>query len=115
MSYHQQATGLGWAELEPGVQTMLLTFLRGDGIGMLATALAMAILLLVPFRRGESWARWAIAAVGLVWFVPTLFLARSLSNATGAETPWPLVLVVIAFLVLGFLLSGDLTKRTSEG
>jgi hypothetical protein len=115
MSYHQQATGLAWAELEPGVQAMLITFLRGDGVGMLATALAMAILLLLPFRRGESWARWAIAAVGLVWFVPTLFLARRLSALTGAETPWAPVLLVIVFLALGCLLSGDLAKRSSAG
>lgn len=115
MSYHQQAAGAPWADLAPGVQTMLLGFMKGDGVGMLATALAMALLLLVPFRRGESWSRWAIAAVGLVWFVPTLFLAWSLSNLTGAETPWPLVLLVTVLVALGFLLSGDVGKRPSEG
>jgi hypothetical protein len=115
MYYHEQATGAPWADLAPGVQTMLLGFMKGDGVGMLATALAMALLLLIPFRRGERWARWGIAAVGLAWFLPTLYLAWTLAGATGAATPWPPVLFVVVLLALGLLLSGDVGERPADG
>ena len=114
MPYHQKATGMAWAELAPRLQIMLLTFLKADGIGMLAVALAMTVLLVVPFRRGERWARWAIPAVGLAWLGPTLYIALRLSNSTGAATPWRGLVVAIVVLALGYLLSGDLGKRASN-
>jgi len=105
MPYHQEATGVAWAELGPRVQIMLLTFLKADGIGMLAAALAMTILLVIPFRRGERWARWTIPALGFAWLGPTLFIAFRLAGSTGAATPWPGLVIMIVLLALGFLLS----------
>lgn len=105
MPYHQQVTGMAWAELEPGVQVMFLGFIRVLGCLNFIAALSVGILLFGPFRRGEPWARWAIPALCLAVLVPHTATAFHLAAATGAPTPRALLVVFMLLAVAGFLLS----------
>ena len=87
--YHQQAMGTGWQELSPTVQTMFLALLHGVGFGALEVGLALWILLLVPFRRGETWSRWALTAIACLLLIPATYFTAKLALTTGAETPYP--------------------------
>ena len=101
MPYHEEALGDGWSQLEPGIQAVLRTLLNGYGSTHLAVGLALAILLWALLRRGQCWARWAIAAVGLPVFGATVFLSHRLASMTGAQVPWPGALVLLLIFVLG--------------
>lgn len=114
MPYHQRVLGIEWSQLDPGIQLILLGLLRGTGLAALVTGLAVAILLLIPFRRGEPWARWAIAGLALTVLVPGAWTARGLELASGAATPWQLLVAGIALVLAGFLLSGDLQPPAAE-
>jgi hypothetical protein len=114
MPYHQQVTGMAWADLEPGVQRMFLAFIRAYSYSILGFALALGVLLVVPFRRGDRWARWAIPVVGLGFWLPVLFGATRLAASSGAATPWRGAIIPIVLLIAGFLLSGDLGKGRLE-
>ena len=56
MPYHLQVIGRSWNDLDPRLQMMLLGLLRLGGIAQLSTGVALGILTLIPFRRGQRWA-----------------------------------------------------------
>ncbi|MGE0761206.1 MAG: hypothetical protein AB7O38_29610 [Pirellulaceae bacterium] len=104
MPYHEQALGTDWPQLEPGVRTMLLTFVRGYGSAHLAVGIALATLVLIPLRRGQTWARWTILATGLPVFGATAYLSSRLALTTGANVPWQGATALLAIFVIGVVL-----------
>lgn len=104
MSYHEEALGVSWSQIEPGSQAVLRTLLNGYGSTHLAVGVALALLLWVLLRRGLSWARWAILAVGLPVFGATVFLSHRLATLTGAQVPWPGALALLLVFLLGVAL-----------
>ena len=110
MPYHAVALGRDWAGLDRALQVLLLALMKAVGGGALAIAVAMVILLLIPFRQGPYWARWTIPAVGLVWVLPNLYGSVRVALNTPGSPPWRYALIVMALLIAGFLLSME-SKR----
>ena len=113
MPYHAVALRKDWAGLDRALQVLLLALMKAAGGGALATAVAMGILLLIPFRQGLYWARWAIPVVGLVWVLPNLYVSVWVALNTPASPPWRYALVVVALLIAGFVLSME-SKGTEQ-
>jgi hypothetical protein len=111
MPYHAVALGRDWAGLDRALQVLLLALMKAVGGASLATAVAMVILLLIPFRQGPYWARWAIPVVGLVWVLPNLYGSVRVALNTPATPPWIGALVVVALLIAGFVLSMESKRR----
>ena len=105
MPYHARAAGTSWASLDASMQVLLLAFLRGSGAAMLAGALAILVMLAIPYRRGERWARHAVAAVGLSATLPLLAVMLWLEHETGAAPPITAVVAAIALQCVGWGLS----------
>lgn len=101
MPYHGVAAGLAWQHLAPGMQVLLLALLRGVGSGFMVVGLAIVLLLVYPFRAGESWALWAIPAVGLTMGVPTLAGVYVIRSRTHARPPWGLALFTVSLILAG--------------
>src|SRR5512139_2560976 len=89
MPYHQEAVSVSWGELSPSIQTMFLVFLHASGMSMLLFATSVLILLLIPFRRGEVWSRWALPLLCVPAQIGALYFALDLHVSTQASTPWP--------------------------
>jgi len=98
MHYHQEVLGVSWEDVRPREQLLLLALMRGVGLCGLVAGVAMGVLLLVPFRRGERWAAWALPGLGLMTTVPPAYHAVVLAAWTGASTPWPVLPVPIALV-----------------
>jgi hypothetical protein len=109
MPYHQRALGVAWDDLGPREQQLLLALLRGTGLCALVTGLVVTTLLMIPFRRGERWVRWAIAGLSLLTLVPAVYISASLAASTGATTPWPILVVAIALGLVAFWLARPFT------
>jgi hypothetical protein len=109
MPYHQQALGVSWDDLGPREQSVLLALLRGTGLCALITGLTVMTLLLIPFRRGERWVRWAISGLSFLTLIPALYESATLAAATGATTPWPTLVVAIAVTLVAFCLARPAT------
>ena len=105
MPYHAAAVARQWSDVEPSFQVLILALMRVVGGAWLATAIAIFILLLVPFRRGNVWGRWAILAVGMCTLVPSLYATVYVTQNTPATAPWLAVLAGMLLLILGFGLS----------
>ncbi|HCF60581.1 MAG TPA: hypothetical protein DFS52_21605 [Myxococcales bacterium] len=105
MPYHAQVTGADWEAIPAGTQRLILAFQRGSGVAVIACALALFVLTLVPLRRGERWAMRAVPAVGLVGLVPLAVIIGRLGAETGAAVPLPPLLGAIGLLAGGGIAS----------
>ena len=109
-SYHLQAMGVRWEDVPSGVQFMFLSALRGVGSFLLVTVLSVGVILFIPFRRGERWARWATPVLCIAGVSPLVAGVFSVAANTGASTPRLRVVIVLLLAVLGLFLSGDVGK-----
>jgi hypothetical protein len=104
MPYHREAVGRPWQKLDRCMQTLLIGLMRVAAGGMLAEGLSMLILLMIPFRAGESWAQYAVPVIGLVGALPTLYATILIRSRTQAHTPVLACSAGIALVAAGFIL-----------
>lgn len=105
MTYHQQAMGVSWEEMLPTAQVQTLNYARAGGLGFLVTATTMGFLLAIPFRRGEGWARWALASVALVYTGGECWLLVDIISRTSATPPLLPMAIAAVLTLAGFFLA----------
>lgn len=104
MPYHSEALGVTWEELPPHYQGFLLGVIKGMGAGSVAVTTALLIMLGIPFRRGQSWAHWAVPLVGVTFTVLTAYAALTIAWRTSASTPWLPTLGLVLLYMTGALI-----------
>jgi hypothetical protein len=105
LPYHQEALGKSWQELGQNLQALLLGLMRAAGGGLLGGGISIAILLLIPFRGGETWSLYAIPAIGLTTALPALYATTHIRARTQANTPVAASAIGVLLLGIGFILS----------
>ena len=98
-------------QVDPAFQILLLGLIRGVGGLFIAVALAMGILLFIPFRQGIRWARWAVPAVGPFTYLTILYPVLSVKLNTPANPPWIAIVFYMGLLVAGFIFSLEPEKK----
>lgn len=105
LPFHSDAIQAPWESLSQATQVLYLGMMKTEGAGFLSSALAIGILLYIPFKRREIWSYWAMATIGIVEHVPGLIGAYNTSQATPASSPWQLSLLGVVLLLAGLILS----------
>ena len=105
MPYHSKAIGQEWGELTTNLQILLLALMRACGGGLLGVGLGVAILVIIPYRSGASWAMYAIPSIGLVTSISTLYATYLVKTKTPGNPPIGASLLAIGLFLIGFLLS----------
>jgi hypothetical protein len=105
MPYHGDALDVPWEALPLHHQGFMLGVIKGMGAGSIGVSLALLIMIAVPFRRGEAWARWAVPVVGSTFTLLTAHAAYTIDVRTAASPPWRQTLGVTAIYAAGALLS----------
>ena len=110
MPYHSAVIGKGWEELARNEKVLYVGMMRTEAAGFLASALAIAILLLIPFRRKERWASFAIFCVGVLEYLPTAVATYLVAQTSNGNPPWALMFAEIGSLciALGFIIVNTL-------
>jgi hypothetical protein len=104
MPYHATALGMGWADLAPEVQALLLALMDVAGAGWAVTGFLVGLLLAVPFRAGAVWARWTIPGALVLLYVPILLATLSVAAETPASPPWYGNAAAVVATLIGLLL-----------
>ncbi len=104
MPYHAAALGKDWDELGPATQTLLKALMEVAAGGWLALGTLVLLLVAFPIWRGERWARLAVPAALLIFYVPTLLATLSVLHETPASPPWRFNVVACLCAVVGFVL-----------
>jgi hypothetical protein len=120
LPYHQESIGVALSDLSPNFQVLFLAFLKATGAGMVCVGIAMLIILFIPFRRGDSWARWAISAIGILYYLLATYISLMVLLKTPGKPPWFINVFGIILLVLAFFLAAEKPKgidiaKASEG
>ncbi len=105
MPYHSVTVGMQWGEVAPSFQVLILALMRVTGGLCLASGLSQFFLLIIPFRRGEAWARYLIPAVGVLSCASALNAMLYEAMNTPASPPIAPVLAALVLIVTGFIFS----------
>ena len=103
MSYHAAAVGQAWSEVGDSMQLLVITMMKAMAGGWFAANIAVVVLLL-PFRAGETWANWTIFAINMTVLAPGIigiFEIRSKTPGRPPAAPIAAIALSIAGLVLG--------------
>jgi hypothetical protein len=105
MPYHATVAGRSWAELEAGVQVIILGMFRIMGAGFFTYGLTL-LWLLLPLRDGQQWAALAALTLTIASLVPVLYVTLWLRSVQpAAKTPVAPAAIVLVLAVAGSLLS----------
>lgn len=101
LPYHRKAVGLQWKDVSPGFKILIISLFKISGGPVVASGLAMIILLAIPFRESVQWAYWAIPLISLVANLPVFWGTMKMFFQTDAVSPW----LQIAFALVGTIIS----------
>ena len=105
LPYHAAVAGQSWAELEPGVQIVILGMLKIIGGGFITLGLTL-LWLSFALHEGARWAPWAILTISAAALGPMLYVAiRFRAFRPDAQTPVRPTLAMIILIVVGVSLS----------
>lgn len=105
MPYHMEILGVDWGELDDGVRLLLRNFFIMSGASFLVSGITALIILFIPFRKGETWARFALPFPLFLFNIFELVLGIRVSLKTGVATPWPAGVVTMVMLLTAVLLT----------
>ncbi|MFB6341721.1 hypothetical protein ACE1ET_08360 [Saccharicrinis sp. FJH62] len=108
--YHETALGTKWDNMPESFHMLYLALMKVAGGGMLSTGIAGEILICIPFRKFEPWARWSLLVIGLIVGGMALTAAITIKLNTPASPPWILTLCSIILILAGFFLSSGMKK-----
>ena len=111
LPWHHEALGVTWDQLSPEYQAVFLSILKSTGALLISFGFAVAVIVLVPFRRGEAWADWAILGLGVVTLPLIAYPLVLMQVTTEGSPPWFGPLIGLILIVAGFFLS---TNRRSD-
>ncbi len=104
MPYHSVAISRSWGELRETEQVLFNALLDVAGAAWATVGLLTIVLTLIPFRKREAWARWAIPLANTAMYVPILLATLAVLGGTPATPPWYGNALVLALLALAFVL-----------
>lgn len=114
MSYHSQAVGVPWHEIELGVQTVILALMKVAGAGWFALGFFTIILAFVSFKTGSTITRWALPMGTLIFYLGSFAATWAVYQETGAPTPWGQSLVGAGFALLALVMAAPWSSRLRD-
>ncbi|MEW9919582.1 hypothetical protein AB2B41_08210 [Marimonas sp. MJW-29] len=88
MPYHVDALGRAWEELPDSERVLFGALLDVAGAGWIALGVAVIVLVVIPLRRGELWARILVPVLLVLFYVPTLVATLTVLTQTPGSPPW---------------------------
>jgi len=111
MSYHSQAVGAPWQEVDLGFQTLILALMKVAGGGWIVLGFFTITLALAAFKTGSAVVRWTIPMATLIFYFASFSATWGVYQATGAPTPWGPSLAMIGFALLAFVIDAPWSSR----
>lgn len=114
MSYHSQAVGVPWQEVDSGAQTLILALMKVAGAGWFILGFFTIILALAAFKTGSAVARWTIPMGTLIFWLASFAATWGVYQGTGAPTPWGQSLAMIGFALLALVIDAPWSSRVRD-
>ena len=111
LSYHSQAVGTSWQDVDVGTQTLILALMRVAGGGWLALGFLTIAFALGALKTSSTLARWALPTGTVIFWMASLAATWSVYRETGAQTPWAPSLALIVFALVALLIDAPWYSR----
>ena len=111
LSYHAEAVGIPWREIDSGMQTLILALMKLAGGGWLALGLLTIVLAAGLLIKNHALARWAVPAGTIVFWAASFMATWSVYQATGAQTPWAPSLGAIGMAIIAMTIDAPWSSR----
>ena len=105
MPYHEVAMGQSWESIPEATKVVILSFMKGGGAACVGMSVMMLVTLMIPFRRGERWARIVVPSAAIA--ATSLFLVpiAQIVATTDAKPPWQVIVGGLLLSITGLLLT----------
>jgi hypothetical protein len=103
--FHEKAAGKTWNDIEKGIQSVILALMKVSGLGFLVVALMLMIFPIVNYFDNNSFVRYAIPAISLLYCFGLFIINYRLYVQTKVKTPWKGSLYAAIIISLGLILS----------
>ncbi|MGI9422657.1 MAG: hypothetical protein ACR2PA_05650, partial [Hyphomicrobiaceae bacterium] len=114
MSYHSQAVGTPWREVDPGTQTLILALMKVAGGGWITLGFFTIILASGEFLKSSAVSGWALPTGILIFYSASLGATWEVYQETGARTPWIPSLAMIGFALLAFVIDAPWSSHVRD-
>lgn len=114
MPYHSVAVDMPWSEVPVRFQVLILALMKALGGTCVALALALYIVLFVPFRQGARWALWAMPLFGLVQSAGSFYAMSHVALNTSASPPFWAPTAGVVLSIVAFVLSVSGSNRRAR-
>ena len=104
MSYHAEAVGASWQELDAGIRSLILALLRLAGGGWSALGVITIALAWFAFKTRDAVARFTLPITGLLSWSASSVATWGAYQTTGASTPWMPSLAMIGLALMAFVI-----------
>ncbi len=112
MSYHAQAVGTPWREVDPGTQTLILALMKVAGGGWITLGFFTIVLASGQFLESNPVSRWALPTGNFIFYLASLGATWGVYQETGASTPWVPSLAMIGVALLAFVIDAPWSSHT---
>ena len=114
MSYHSEAVGTPWQEVDANTQTLILALMKVAGGGWITLGFFIIVLALGEFssRRGVS--RWALPTGTIIFYSASLAATWGVHQETGASTPWVPSLAMIGIALLALVIDAPWSSKARD-
>jgi hypothetical protein len=114
MSYHSQAVGAPWQEVDLGVQTLTLALMKVAGGGWFILGFFTVTLALSAFKTGSAVARWTLPMGTLIFYLASFSATWGVYQETGAPTPWGQSLAMIGLALFALVIDAPWSSRIRD-
>ena len=105
LSFHEQATGRWWNEIDRRLQHVMLALLKISGLGFLAVALLLLTFPIANYFYKNIFITISVPIIAITFCFGLFLFNYSLYKKTNANTPWKRSLIIIVVLIVSFILS----------
>jgi len=114
MSYHSQAVGVPWQEVDLGFQTLILALMKVAGAGWFVLGFFTIILALAAFKTSSAVARWTLPMATIIFYLASFVATWGVYQETGAPTPWGPSLAMIGFVLFTLVIDAPWSSRVLD-
>ena len=97
MKYHHDAIGVTWESVQKPIQTIIMALMKMAGLGFLVVGSLISLSLIVFW--GQALMYYSITFLGLLFWIPSLFVTIWVKKNTGAKPPTVGCLINIICLI----------------
>jgi len=105
LPFHEKASVTPWNEIDNQLKAVILSLLRLSGMGFLITALLMLVFPIVNYFNPNTFSKYAIPVMALIYCSGLFAINYRLYNKTKAKTPWKGSLYALLIILLGIIIS----------